>query len=266
MKKTGILITTFLLLSFVGCSAKNAVPSDSVYQSKMESTTGLENQSIVDTSVESFSEGEKEQPTISETVVETNEKTTKEKKQKETEKQIDEKTSDLTTEKEISDSSETVSNIDMEYIVHQKTESGLLLTVKIPQKVGVGQKFVAYATVKNVSDGTINYALSSSSESKPKIKLSISANGRSFTNVDTYGKAFTNDIVYKQLKPDEELNVIYNLCPGKVNGSSITDSNWCYHPCGKYFGTAEFDFGGLNSKQANTQKITVDFSVEVVQL
>lgn len=265
MKKTGLLIATFLLLSFVGCSAQNAVSSDSVYQSKKESTTGLENQSIVDTSVESFSEGEKEQPPLSETVVKTNEETTKQTKQKEIEKQI-EKTSDLTTKKEIFDSSETFSNIDTKYIVYQKTESGLLLTVKIPQKVGVGQKFVAYATVKNVSDSTINYALSSSSESKPKINLSIGANGKSFTNIDTYGKAFTNDVVYKQLKPDEELNVIYNLCPGKVNGSSITDSNWCYHPCGKYFGTAEFNFGGLNSKQANTQKITVDFSVEVVQL
>ena len=85
MKKTGLLIATFLLLSFVGCSAQNAVSSDSVYQSKKESTTELENQSIVDTSVESFSEGEKEQPPLSETVVKTNEGTTKQTKQKEIE-------------------------------------------------------------------------------------------------------------------------------------------------------------------------------------
>lgn len=261
MKKLCLIITAILILTLVGCSTNNH-NTDS--QTKTENTSEIKNQLPVDTSVETTTEYEKEQQTLSESVIQTSEEIPKETKQKETLKQDDKKIADSTTENPKSDSSEIISNIDLDYDVYQKTENGLSLTVKTPKKVGVGQNFVAYATVKNISDSTINYALSSSSESKPKVKLSISANGKSFTNIDTYGKAFTNDIVYKELKPNEEINVTYNLCPGEVNGPAITDSNWNYFPKGDYSGVAMFDFGGVNSKQGNTQKITVDFSVEVI--
>lgn len=260
MKKLCLIITAILILTLVGCSTDN----HKIDSQSNTDVTETKTQIPVETSIETTTEKTKEQPTQSESVAQTSEETTKEIKQKESEKQEDERIPNSTTEKEKNDSSETISNIDLEYAVYQKTENGLSLTVKIPQKVGVGQKFVAYATVKNVSDNTINYALSSSSESKPKIKLSISAKGKSFTNIDTYGKGFTNDIVYKQIKPNEEINVTYNLCSGEVNGSTITDSNWSYLPKGNYSGVATFDFGGMNSKQWNNKKITVDFSVEVI--
>ena len=258
MKKICLIVVAILILTLVGCSTDNH-NIDS--QSNKESTTETKNQSTV----EITTEDKKEQQTFSETVAQTSEIITEVPTEKETSKKDDgEKITDSTTENKKSDSHDSVSNIDLDYAVYEKTENGLSLIVKIPKKVGVGQKFVAYATVKNVTDSTINYALSSSSESKPKIKLSISENEKTFTNIDIYGKAFTNDIVYKELKPNEEINVTYNLCPGKVNGSTISESNWNYFTKGEYSGVATFDFGGINSKQWNNKKITVDFSVEVI--
>ena len=263
MKKACFMFTIFLLLSFVGCSPETNLPEgSSIYQSNSESKNETENQLLIDVSPKTTEVKKTEVP--SETVVQVNEKYNDVSSQKETSGQTNEIFSSTTINVHNKENSKKASNIQLEYTNYHKTENGLSLVVKVPKEVGVGQKFVAYATVKNVSDKTIYYALPSSSELKPKIDLSITSAGKSFTNIDTYRKMFTDDMVYTQLEPNQEIDVVYNICPGKVNGSTSDGLSWQYFEAGTYSGIATFNFGGKNSKLGNTQKISVEFTINVV--
>lgn len=265
MKKVYLMVTVWLLLSFVGCSSNIEEPDNSlVYHSGIESKNETETQFFIDGGKETITEVEANKA-VSEFTNQENEKNNDMSSGKETQGQKNELHSSTTTSDYRQDGSKKVSNIQLDYTKYQKTEKGLSIVVKVPIEVGVGQNFVAYAMVKNVSDEIIYYALPSSSEIKPKIDLSITFSGKSFTNIDTYQKMFTDDMIYKQLEPNQEISVSYNLCPGKVNGSTSDGLNWQYFEAGTYSGIATFNFGGMNSKQGNTQKISVEFPICVVQ-
>ena len=171
-------------------------------------------------------------------------------------------TEPATTEEAIEIIDESSDNdIPLAYRTSSCLGKDVVLELTIPQEVGYGQRFKVYAKVKNITDKPVEYVLPSRSPSYPEISLEIHGDGGSFTDINRYMKPYTQDRVCKILNPGEEINVVYELCPGKPNGPTAQTSDWTYCSKGKYMASVSFLVGNLDSAPAH---MGFSISIDVV--
>lgn len=123
-----------------------------------------------------------------------------------------------------------------------------------------GEAFAVTAAITNTTKEDIHYTLPSGTPGM-HLEIRVTIRGKNnieFIDMDTYGKAMTEDMKIAVLKPGETFTETIRFQPGSASGDD-------WYPAGEYEGTATFTWivGAMDYPQ-ETQQLSLEFPVILV--
>lgn len=150
-------------------------------------------------------------------------------------------------------------------------KDGLLLQVSTSyQHQFAGEPFTVTASITNTTRHDITYGLPSGT---PNMHLEIRVavrgeNNIEFIDMDTHGKAMTEDYKYAVLKAGETFTQTIRFLPGYGTGgywADLSSQTIHWYPAGTYNGTAKFSWmTGTAAQPGETKHVQLDFPVILV--
>lgn len=150
-------------------------------------------------------------------------------------------------------------------------KDGLVLQVQTAyQHQFAGESFTVTTSITNTTQRDITYRLPSSTPNM-HLEIQVSIRGQNnveFIDMDTYGKAKTDENKYVVLKAGETYSQTIRFLPGSASGgywADLSSQTISWYPAGEYKGTAIFTWvSGTADNPGETKQLQLEFPVELV--